>query len=299
LSSLHKTEHNLSNVILGTAQLGLNYGISNPVGLVPPEEARSVLEAAHDQKILILDTAQAYGSSENVIGQYKNSIFEVQTKIGAYPPSEADWFGWLRNTISKSKQRLGHHRLKTVFMHDTKQLLGPEENKAKEAISNLAGENLDYSIGASLYEPNEWERLKEVDAISVFQVPFSIFDRRFETHIHEMLEMNKQVQVRSVFLQGLLLMDPQELPHYFTPWKEILYQFQEFCEERQVTKAAAAAGFALQVPQLSGVVIGFHEKKQLVQLSEELRNLDTEHLHYPNFGTFEEALLDPRTWPKQ
>jgi aryl-alcohol dehydrogenase-like predicted oxidoreductase len=295
---MHEQKNLLSNVILGTAQLGLNYGISNVVGSVLPEEAKSVLEAANAQNISLLDTAQAYGNSENVIGQYKKSIFEVQTKIGAFPPSESDWFGWLQKSISQSKQLLGHHQLKTVFMHDTKQLLGAEENKAKEALSNLVRVNLGYSFGASLYEPLEWEKLKKVDEISVFQVPFSIFDRRFEAQIQEMLEMNKQVQVRSVFLQGLLLMNPDTLPDYFSPWREVLLEFQEFCYEKKITKVTAAAGFALQVPNLSGVVIGFHERKQLVQLSEDLRNSDIKNLDYPTFGKLEAALLDPRKWPK-
>jgi aryl-alcohol dehydrogenase-like predicted oxidoreductase len=66
---------------LGTAQFGLNYGISNVQGQTPLTEVRNILEIARQHKVTIIDTASAYGNAENVLGRHDLSLFKVVSKF--------------------------------------------------------------------------------------------------------------------------------------------------------------------------------------------------------------------------
>ena len=57
-------------ISLGTAQFGLDYGISNKSGKIEPKEVDKILSFAKKNGIKSIDTAQAYGESETVLGKY-------------------------------------------------------------------------------------------------------------------------------------------------------------------------------------------------------------------------------------
>ena len=61
-------------IILGSAQFGLNYGITNKKGKVSEQELVKILELAAESGITTIDTAPAYGSSEETLGKYCHSI---------------------------------------------------------------------------------------------------------------------------------------------------------------------------------------------------------------------------------
>ena len=54
---------------LGTAQFGLDYGVSNRNGKTPASEVAAILRAALAHGIEVLDTAPLYGDSEASLGQ--------------------------------------------------------------------------------------------------------------------------------------------------------------------------------------------------------------------------------------
>ncbi len=61
---------------LGTAQFGMNYGIANSSGKVNHEEAREILSLGRSVGIDTLDTAIAYGDSEESLVSLLRKIFE-------------------------------------------------------------------------------------------------------------------------------------------------------------------------------------------------------------------------------
>ena len=63
---------------MGTVQLGLDYGI-NKKKKPSKEESIKILECAYNNGIKIFDTAQAYGTAEEIIGEFieKNKLKEI------------------------------------------------------------------------------------------------------------------------------------------------------------------------------------------------------------------------------
>jgi aryl-alcohol dehydrogenase-like predicted oxidoreductase len=288
----------LSKVILGTAQFGLDYGVSSNGHKPSVHTSHGILDAARLAKIQTLDTARAYGDSETVIGEYSKSQFVIQTKVGAPPAIDSEWPRWLEHNVSDSEERLGSHKLRALFFHDTKDLIKSGNSVIRRGIDEFSRWRPEIELGASLYDPSEWFKLKLIDEISVYQVPFNIFDRRFEDSgtINEMIEMGKKVQARSIFLQGLLLMNLEKVPDFFSPWLSVLGEFHDFCESAQSNPLGVAANFVLGNPNFEGVVVGFHSAKHVVELQVETsypKNLNT---GYPVFGKLDVDFLDPRQW---
>ena len=53
---------------IGTAQFGMDYGLSNKYGKSEKYEVSKILQYAHSQGIDVIDTAPSYGDSENILG---------------------------------------------------------------------------------------------------------------------------------------------------------------------------------------------------------------------------------------
>ena len=84
----------VSSMTIGTVQLGLNYGIANNGG--QPDEAKSfsMLRAAFENGITSLDTARAYGNSEDVIGRFlktwEGPLPYITTKVPQHSNSQSE-----------------------------------------------------------------------------------------------------------------------------------------------------------------------------------------------------------------
>lgn len=75
---------------LGTAQFGLAYGITNAAGQVQEDAVAPLLLQAQEARIGWLDTAQAYGNAEAVLGRQLPAAhgFRLISKLPAQPQSE-------------------------------------------------------------------------------------------------------------------------------------------------------------------------------------------------------------------
>ncbi len=293
-----RTELDLSKVSVGTAQFGMNYRVANSSGHLKKEASHGIMQTASESGIVRLDTAQAYGSSESVIGSFTGARFEVHTKIGQFPVVELDWTTWLLDRVNSSVEELSGHQLTTLLFHDPTQFLNQTRDLALHALEVAHNQHPDLVFGASIYDPIEWEQLKDIPELQVFQVPLNVFDQRFETSgaIQEMFQMGRVVHVRSVFLQGLLLMEPDNLHSYFSPWAPLLKKWQSHSLDKGQSIIGVAASFALRNPFVDGVIFGFDSRNQLEELIAELRPISLAELDYPNFGELPADLINPRRW---
>ncbi|MBD3426528.1 MAG: hypothetical protein GF409_04795 [Candidatus Omnitrophica bacterium] len=201
----------LDRMCLGSVQLGIDYGISNKKGMVPSAEAHDMLGYAFQKGVRFIDTAADYGKSEEVIGEFtKNSgnYFKVITKVSASPGSDR---AYLEESIYTSLDRLNADRLYGVLVHSFGDFLN--NSRVWDAVSALRQKGLIEKTGFSLYKPLELEMLFERGiSFDLIQIPFSVFDRRFVPYLKRLKGMEVEIHARSVFLQGLAFMGPEQLP---------------------------------------------------------------------------------------
>lgn len=145
---------------LGTAQLGLNYGIANRQGQVSVDEAEeAILRHAQSSGMDTLDTAMAYGDSEQRLGVIGVAGWHVVSKLPAIPDACPDVFRWVATSVQESLQRLQVTSLYGLLLHRPEQLLARDGERLYLALQQLKDDGVVGKIGVSIYDPSELDAL--------------------------------------------------------------------------------------------------------------------------------------------
>ncbi len=253
---------------LGTVQFGLNYGIANQAGQVTSEDAQKIIELSHSYGMNMLDTAIAYGDSEQRLGQIGISDWQVVSKLPAVPEGCSDIAQWVAETVAKSLQRLNTSSLYGLLLHRPQQLLEKNGDRLYDALLQLKRDGLVQKIGCSIYSPLELNELCKFFSLDIVQAPFNILDRRLiETEwLGRLSKLGTELHVRSVFLQGLLLMKPNDRPAKFSKWSSLWSGWDSWLETTGQTPLQATLRFALSMPEIGKVVIGVDSPQQLKEI---------------------------------
>ncbi len=287
----------MAKLALGTVQFGLDYGIKNSRGRVPESEIARIFEEARNHGIDTLDTAAAYGDSELVLGRLleKDSWFGIVSKLRPKPEKTA------REELRDSLGRLGRERIQAYLLHS---FATYEANpRILREMAECKKDGLVLKTGASLYRPEEAEVLLDAgEPLDMVQVPYSILDRRFESVFGRLRDQGVEIHVRSVFLQGALLMDPEDLPVNFAPVKKNLELLHALARGASCSLSSICLGFAALNPNIDRIVIGvdgiddflgnvaaFEGDKAAREVLKQL----------PDIGTIDESIILPFNWTKK
>lgn len=288
-------------LVLGTAQFGLDYGISGG-NRVPVAEAHNILSLARAADVNSLDTAPVYGDSETVLGQYlaaEPDSFRVITKVP--PLDKADNpAAVLRETFHGSLKRLGLDRVYGLMMHRASDLLGANGEQIYAALAALQSQGLVERIGISVYQPEEIEAVMAHYPIGIVQVPLNVMDQRFlqEGLFERLREGGVEIHVRSVFLQGLLLLPWNRIPAYFSRWHALFDRYSGWIKESGLSPVAACLQFAHQQSMIDGIVTGVDNALQFEEILAAAETVGG--LELPDAGKLaclDEALINPSCWP--
>ena len=252
-----------SRLALGTAQFGMSYGVTNRTGQVTTDEAARILDDARHAGIDTLDTAMAYGESEQRLGDIGVAGWRVFTKLGDAPRDHP--VGWVRAAVTASLDRLGIDRLAGLLLHRSQVLTGTQGRDVWKELTVLQDEGVIDRIGVSIYDPDELAALAAEYPLDVVQAPFNILDRRLATSgwLDRLHADGTEVHTRSAYLQGLLLLRPDALPTAFAAWRPLWQRWHDWLSGSGHSALDACISFALAHPQIDRVVIGVENTKQL------------------------------------
>jgi aryl-alcohol dehydrogenase-like predicted oxidoreductase len=279
----------LDKVALGTVQFGLPYGVANQAGQVPPEDVAAILTRGRAVGIDTLDTAQAYGQAEAVLGRLGVSDFHLIGKVGRVQ-------GDLRARVCASLETLGIERFSGLLLHEPDQIL--EQPGLADELEQLKQEGLTLKVGYSVYEPEQTARLIDCFTPDLVQLPLSPIDRRWDDSgvLSRRRQENVTIHVRSAYLQGLLLMPPEHRPDWTAPWKPLLDNWHDWVAGQCSTPAIAALTLAVRRSDVDKVVIGVNNCAQLEQI---ISSTATTLEDFPeDLQLTDPRLLDPRYWGK-
>ncbi|MDB4325000.1 aldo/keto reductase [Flavobacteriaceae bacterium] len=288
-----------SKLILGTVQLGLNYGINNTKGKPSEQEAFAILETAYDNGIKTLDTAEAYGNSMQVIGNFHKKhptkIFNVITKLDAQVLLTK---GDLYRKVNESCKTLYVDKIHGYMFHNfesfKKNLIYFEE------LLEAKKKGLVKKIGVSLFFNHELNTiLEEYSDIDFIQLPFNLFDNELKRkkHIEKAKEMNIEIHTRSVFFQGLFFKEIDSIPLSIKPLKEALRNLEEIKNEFNMDIGSLALNYALEKKYIDFVLIGVESRKQLISNLELLdQSWVIPHKRIDEICIENEDLLNPSNW---
>lgn len=253
---------------LGTVQFGLNYGIANQQGQVSHDEAQAIIEHARASGMDTLDTAIAYGDSERRLGEIGILDWQVVSKLPAIPEGCSDISKWVADAVNESLYRLRIKSLYGLLLHRPQQLAGQVGDRLYHALQQLKHDGCVRKIGVSIYDPEELDALAGRYHLDIVQAPFNIMDRRLidSGWLSRLAEQGTELHVRSVFLQGLLLIKPSDRPQKFSRWAMLWSKWDEWLEHTGLTPLQACLRYALSFSEINKIIIGVDSLNQLKEI---------------------------------
>jgi aryl-alcohol dehydrogenase-like predicted oxidoreductase len=293
-----------NHLVLGTAQLGYWYGVANSLGKPDRVTANKMLCAACVGGIRHFDTAQAYGNSESVLGDFFSgtacfSDARFVTKL--HPDVDITNWGDIRRQVEGSLRRLKCDCLWALLLHRESQFealagsLGGHLRRLREA-------GLVKNLGVSVYSVDAFRKAVQDPELAIVEVSMNVFDRRVKrAGLLEFADAKKKMlMIRSVFLQGLALMDPADIPARVPNGREATSAFAEFCHKYNLDRREFAYDYVHTCCPNSLIVMGADSPEQVYQ------NCVLQYRPFLDKGLIEawdhvwpedfEVLCDPSKW---
>ncbi len=285
---------------LGTVQFGLDYSISNTAGQVSVDEVSKILDFARSVNLDTLDTAQAYGSAEQVLGSLAQTRhFKLISKI-----SQANSLpDKLRPSIEQSLQTLKLDVLDGILLHDADILLQPQGSVVYDQLTQAKHAGLVKKIGVSVYHPQQLIELCQRFSLDMVQLPLNLFDQRFLADEVQAVINQQQLEVhcRSAFLQGIIFCQPHSLPPFFDSLKPSLRLLQQQANELNVSPITLCLALLKSQSNIAKIVIGCCSEAQLKQTVEAYHQIDntdnSSAIDFDAFAVTDDTVINPANWP--
>ena len=276
-----------SKFILGTAQFNQKYGISNFKNKIKQTEIKKILGYLNKNKYQYIDTANNYNDAEKILGK-QNLKFSYFTKISPINNSIID-------PIEISLKNLNLKSLEGFFFHDLNLFLKSDIKKIYKEIEYLKSQNKLKNFCFSLYNPDELQYLSEIQ-FDILQIPINFADRRFCSNklVEYFKKNNIKIFARSIFLQGLLLMNFSQIPKYFDKWKCSFIEWSNFLNFYNITPIEACILFIKSLDFVDFEIFGVTSLNELVDILNTNSNL--KDIQFKKIFSQDDNLVNPSKW---
>lgn len=248
LRPLGSTGLAVSVIGLGTVKLGRDQGVRYPGGTRIPsdDEAKSLISAAANLGITLIDTAPAYGTGESRLGSLlegQRERWTIVTKIGEEFENGQSRFDFsaaaVRASVERSLIRLRTDRVECVLIHSDGVIENaPAIDETIDELEHLKSRGLIRSFGASTKTvPGGLRALDRCDVVMVTLNPGAKDDLAV---IAEAKRRNKGVLIKKALASG----------------HAAVVRENAGPAAQATDPAAAALRFAIGTPGVSSVIVG-------------------------------------------
>ena len=298
----------LSRLMVGTVQFGLPYGVANQTGQPSYKEVVEIVAAMIEGGVNCFDTAAAYGNSEEVLGRALIELgvmdrVTVVTKVRALTPTElADpslAAKAIEQSVSESLRRLQLDVLPIVLFHREPDAI------FHERLEVLRDRGWLKRYGVSCDNRPGPAAMFAASGFSALQLPANILDHRHQQSgiFKTAREHNVSIFIRSVYLQGLLLMPEDQIPQELRDVIPARRRLQDLAASSGMDLAELALRYMLSQDGVTSVIVGVetirqaHDNCKLFARGplpgDLLSAIDATQ------STLSEAILTPNLWPKK
>ena len=212
-------------------------------------------------------------------------------------PNQIDNYDkWVNQSLLDILKKTKMKKLYGLLIHDSNDLLKTNGLAIYNALKKQKEMGLVDKIGVSVYDPKDLKSLIENYFFDIVQLPLNIFDKRFVENnlLQNLNDLGIEVHVRSIFLQGLLLMDEDRLPIQFFKWKPEFKKWYEWLSKNNITPVDACFQFVKSCNYVNKVLVGIQNERQLLEIINAYKK--SEIKVFPDFGIQDKKLIDPREW---
>ncbi len=284
----------IKDLILGTAQFGLDYGVSNESGKTDQDEVKRILNMAITNDIQYLDTAPVYGDSEQVLSANVGNRFKVNTKL---KPLTSDGVESVLNALKSSIYLFGGS-LWGVTVHNIKDLESTDYVKVIDTLNSYKKNNVIKNIGISVYRPEDIEMALYYIKPDFVQLPFNIYDQRFKDLpvIEKIRKFGCEIHVRSVFLQGLLLMNKDTIKNELGNILTNHDYLADYAAASKLTVYELCLKWVFQQKWIDKLVVGVNDLSQFNTLIETISYQNSHCINLSEFSSSNPLIINPANW---
>ena len=262
-----KFGHHISEITLGTVQLGLPYGVNNTVGMPTYQDSATILQAALDAGITSFDTARAYGKSEEVLGRFfsqSSANKTLITKVLFQNEEKNEVSTALFAQVKDSIRKLGVEKLPFLMLH-REEYIDRYGKELTDALVELKKDNLVSGIGISFSDKSNLDRMLDTDIFDCIQIPQNIFDNCELTNgtIKRLSDRGIAVFIRSVYLQGLFFKDTNCLTKKLVAAKPALDKLHALADAHGLSMSQLALSYIRDGSGITSLVLGCETVEQL------------------------------------
>jgi aryl-alcohol dehydrogenase-like predicted oxidoreductase len=295
----------LSRIGLGTVQFGADYGISNREGRPSEAEVAAILAHAATAGIGYLDTAAGYDDAEMLIGRHLPSAHQLRivTKLPAIAEDTitARHAETMLASLAASLERLRSPRVHGVLLHLAPDLAKPGWQHLVEVLREACSRGWTSRIGVSVYDESDLALVESRFEPDIVQLPFNALDRRLaeSDRLSRLRRTGTEVHARSLFLQGLLLMEPSALPRFFAPVSGTLASLRADWAARKLTPLSGCLRFVLHNADVDAAIVGVNSLREFKEIEAAVAAMADDDVVFEPDAVIDPIYLDPRRWPSR
>ena len=286
---------NNQKIILGTAQFNNIYGISNNKIKLNNNEFLKIIKLMKAKKIYELDCADSYRNF-HTLQEFLTKKFKITNKIVFNNKEKTDL-----NSIKQKFTKFYKNNLEVenLLIHNCEYISSKKFKKFYDNLIILKKSNYFKNLGFSCYKIKEiYEILKKFDA-DIIQFPFNIFDQRLNNNslIKKIKKKKIKIQIRSIFLQGLLLNRKVRKKNQYKYAKKLFNNYDNFLIKNKISEIKACIGFIKQYNFYDNIVLGvdtFDQFKIFLEIFTKYSN----NLNYSFLTSKKSKIILPYLWKK-
>jgi aryl-alcohol dehydrogenase-like predicted oxidoreductase len=282
-------------IVLGTATFQDRYGISSTGNGWSRTDQKELLKSAVKLGIKYLDTSPSYGHAERIIGEMSKEglKFESYTKYSGI--NECD-VSKVWESAKESLINLNTDRFSGFYFHNIEEMAKLPRVQLVNFAAEIRQQGIASKVGISVYTEKDVQKAIDIlPGLDLLQVPENILDRRLmdSSLLQELHEKGVEIHVRSVFLQGLLLMPERSIPKSLSGARQTILKLGNYAREREISVLDLCINYIRGLSWADKLVIGCLSTQQLTEIC----NFKKFKLDYSSLpDTLDSSLTDPRFW---
>jgi aryl-alcohol dehydrogenase-like predicted oxidoreductase len=289
--------HNQNKIIyVGTANFNKNYGFGQRSSVFQSNDLDELFSEIQNNENIYLETSQNYEGVEELIGKYAKG--KLRDKIAIkISPNKYDTANSIISLVNKSLEKVGQKSFQSVLLHNP-EILSHENNiKIVKGLEQCINLGLTKSIGISSYESQQiLELKKKFPQLTNFQINENVVDQRNYKN-NDLISLSKsgnKIFVRSIFLQGNLLVNYSDLPEFLIPQQEIFKKFIELCDSKKVSQIKCCLDYVKQISWSNGIIVGIKKFTELTEIIENFSSII--EVNDFSIDVLSDFYSDPRNW---
>ena len=296
---------NIDKIIIGTAQMGFNYSITKNKLFSSKKKIKEIFTFARKKKIKYLDTAMNYGDAQKKIGYFdKKKEFKIITKlskIGNMPLIKVERI--VKKKIFKTLRDLKRNSIDILLIHNFEDVY-LNKGKLLSILHNLKKKRIIKIIGVSVYSPREASYCIKLKEVNFLQIPFNILDQRWKNKDF-LINLKKRkdviIQVRSIFLKGLILNNYKFWPSSIKKSKEIVEKIEKLVIQlKRKNKIDLCLSYINSFKWINFITVGVDDVVQLKEIVKfryaKKMFLSEKKTIYNHFKQLNDRVLIPTRW---